>query len=108
MALQTHIKHLHLCCKFIVIIEQYNMKNNKCPTKFHSHIFVPFFRNHILENPKAGASQDATKVLVLITDGDPSDRDKNNITESYDKMNVIRFVIGVGCDVSSVLSHLSK
>lgn len=98
-ALPTHIKHLHLCCKFILIIELYEIINNKCPTQFHFNVFVPFCRENILENPKAGASQDATKVLVLITDGDPSDRDRNNITAKYDEMNIIRFVIGVGCDV---------
>lgn len=108
MALQTHIKHFRLCCKFILITELYESINNKCPTKFHSNVFVPFCRDEIFENPKAGASPDATKVLVLITDGDPSDRDRNNITAKYDEMNIIRFVIGVGCDVSSVLSHLSK
>lgn len=108
MALQTHIKHLRLCCKFILIIEQCHIKNNKCPTKFHSHAFDLFFREEILENPNSGASQDATKVLVLITDGDPSDRDRKNITDRYDQKNIIRFVIGVGFDISSILSHLSN
>ncbi|KAF0037874.1 hypothetical protein F2P81_010748 [Scophthalmus maximus] len=50
---------------------------------------------HILENPTAGASPDATKVLVIITDGDPSDGNRDGIIEQYDKKSIIRFVIGV-------------
>lgn len=70
---------------------------------------LTFVLENILENPKAGASQDATKVLVLITDGDPSDRDRNNITGSYDKMNIIRFVIGVkAADLSKFKTIVSE
>lgn len=59
-----------------------------------------------MENPKAGASPDATKVVVLITDGDPSDSDKG-IIKRYDDKNIIRFVIGVSCDVIYNISHYS-
>uniref|UniRef100_A0A4W6DAS3 VWFA domain-containing protein n=1 Tax=Lates calcarifer TaxID=8187 RepID=A0A4W6DAS3_LATCA len=51
--------------------------------------------SHILEKPDAGASPDATKVLVLITDGDPSDTDRNGIIKRYNDKKIIRFVIGV-------------
>lgn len=60
------------------------------------HVFISIFRKDIFENPSSGASPDATKVLILITDGDPSDTDRNGITDQYNKKNVIRFVIGVG------------
>lgn len=53
------------------------------------------FRDEIFENPKAGASSDSTKVLVLITDGDPSDEDDIKIVKKYDAKKIIRFVIGV-------------
>lgn len=72
--------------------------------KFYDRIFLSSFRRRIFENPEAGASQDAIKVLVLITDGDPSDSDRRNITAVYKEKNIIRFVIAVRCDVSSILS----
>lgn len=50
-----------------------------------------------MENHQAGASADATKVVVLITDGDPTDSDGNGIVKRYDDKNIIRFVIGVSC-----------
>ncbi|XP_037617269.1 integrin alpha-D isoform X1 [Sebastes umbrosus] len=60
----------------------------------NTHKALTFVLDDILENPKAGASPDATKVVVLITDGDPSDSDKG-IIKRYDDKNIIRFVIGV-------------
>lgn len=60
------------------------------------HVFISIFRNDIFGNRRSGASPDATKVLILITDGDPSDTDRNQITDKYNEKNVIRFVIGVG------------
>ncbi|XP_059903388.1 integrin alpha-L-like [Gadus macrocephalus] len=51
--------------------------------------------DELFENQAAGASPDATKVLVTITDGDPSDRDRNGIVKKYDEKEIIRLVIGV-------------
>ncbi|XP_023135745.2 integrin alpha-D isoform X2 [Amphiprion ocellaris] len=56
---------------------------------------LTFVLDELFENPKAGASPDAIKVMVLITDGDPSDFDRSGIIRRYDKKNIIRFVIGV-------------
>jgi len=71
--------------------------------------FYICFRDEILENSKAGASPDATKVVVLITDGDPSDSDRSGIIKKYDEKNIIRFVIGVSCDVITEQSmYLAK
>ncbi|XP_076583745.1 integrin alpha-L-like [Chaetodon auriga] len=64
-------------------------------TLTNTHRALRFVLEEILENPAAGASPDATKVVVLITDGDPSDFDKNGIIKRYDDKNIIRFVIGV-------------
>lgn len=61
--------------------------------------FCICFRDEIFDSPAAGASPDVTKVLILITDGDPSDIDRNGIIKRYDDKNIIRLVIGVGCDV---------
>ncbi|KAK2815604.1 hypothetical protein Q5P01_026071 [Channa striata] len=61
----------------------------------NTHRALRFVLDHLFENSAAGASPDATKVLVIITDGDPSDTDRNNIVKKYDEKNIIRFVIGV-------------
>uniref|UniRef100_A0A8C5D3K5 Integrin alpha-X-like n=1 Tax=Gouania willdenowi TaxID=441366 RepID=A0A8C5D3K5_GOUWI len=61
----------------------------------NTHKALRYVMNDIIENPSAGASPDATKVVVLITDGDPSDPDRDMIIKKYDEKNVIRFVIGV-------------
>lgn len=58
------------------------------------------FRKNIFESKAAGATPDATKVLVLITDGDPSDSDSGRIIRTYDEKSIIRLVIGVRCCVS--------
>ncbi|XP_047435386.1 uncharacterized protein LOC125004644 isoform X4 [Mugil cephalus] len=60
----------------------------------NTHRALTYVLSHIFENPEAGASPNAAKVLVLITDGDPSDPDRNGIVKKYDEKNIIRFVIG--------------
>ncbi|XP_040043368.2 integrin alpha-M [Gasterosteus aculeatus] len=61
----------------------------------NTHQALTFVLKEILENDEAGASADATKVVVLITDGDPTDSDGNGIVKIYDDKNIIRFVIGI-------------
>lgn len=56
------------------------------------------FREELFENRKSGSSPDSTKVLVLITDGDPSDPN-NFIINKYAEKQIIRFVIGVSFKV---------
>ncbi|KAM4584239.1 integrin alpha-M [Odontesthes bonariensis] len=60
----------------------------------NTHKALEFVLKHLFENPAAGASADAVKALVIITDGDPSDQ-KSNIIEKYDEKNIVRFVIGI-------------
>uniref|UniRef100_A0A665UZU2 Integrin alpha-M-like n=1 Tax=Echeneis naucrates TaxID=173247 RepID=A0A665UZU2_ECHNA len=64
-------------------------------TLTNTHKALRFVLEDIMENPASGASRDATKVLVLITDGDPSDTDRHGIINTYDEKSIIRFVIGV-------------
>ncbi|XP_071396311.1 integrin alpha-L-like [Centroberyx affinis] len=63
----------------------------------NTHRALRYMLANIFENQAAGASPDATKVLVIITDGDPSDPDSrtDSIIKKYDSKNIIRFVIGV-------------
>ncbi|XP_014849188.1 PREDICTED: integrin alpha-L-like [Poecilia mexicana] len=50
----------------------------------------------LLENKAAGASKDANKAVVIITDGDPSELDKTyRSVETYNRKEIIRVVIGV-------------
>ncbi|KAM9314473.1 integrin alpha-M [Pholidichthys leucotaenia] len=56
---------------------------------------LTFVLGHIFDNTAVGASPDATKVLVMITDGDPSDLDRNGTVTKYNEKSIIRLVIGV-------------
>lgn len=56
------------------------------------------FREELFENRASGSSPDSTKVVVLITDGDPTDLNNHTI-EAYDEKHIIRFVIGVGFQI---------
>ncbi|XP_022595636.1 integrin alpha-L-like [Seriola dumerili] len=71
------------------------MKEPHMKSLTNTHRALKFVLDDILENPQSGASRDAKKVLVLITDGDPSDVDRNGIIKRYDDKNIIRFVIAV-------------
>ncbi|KAM7009680.1 integrin alpha-L [Tautogolabrus adspersus] len=70
-------------------------KEKHLKTLTNTHGALNYVLENIFENPGSGASHDATQVLVIITDGDPSDTNRHNIIERYDKKNIIRFVIGV-------------
>ncbi|XP_037328342.2 integrin alpha-D [Pungitius pungitius] len=71
-----------------------NEKHMKSLT--NTHKALTFVLDEVLENTTAGASTDATKVVVLITDGNPSDPDSHyGIIKRYNDKNIIRFVIGV-------------
>lgn len=59
-----------------------------------------FFREELFDNPDSGASPDATKVLLLITDGNPSDSDRLGIIKTYEIKHIIRFVVMVSCAAS--------
>uniref|UniRef100_UPI0037E83128 integrin alpha-L n=1 Tax=Semicossyphus pulcher TaxID=241346 RepID=UPI0037E83128 len=61
----------------------------------NTHKALNFVLEELFENPASGASSDATQVLALITDGDPSDTDRFKIIQRYDDKNIVRFVIGV-------------
>uniref|UniRef100_A0A669BSI0 Integrin alpha-L n=1 Tax=Oreochromis niloticus TaxID=8128 RepID=A0A669BSI0_ORENI len=70
-------------------------KENHLKSLTNTHRAIEFVLDEIFDNKAAGASPDATKVLILITDGDPSDTDKNKIIKKYDEKNIIRLVIGI-------------
>ncbi|XP_067296537.1 integrin alpha-M-like [Pseudorasbora parva] len=52
--------------------------------------------NKLLNDTSSGADLSAQKALVIITDGEPSELDKQNILKSCDEQNILRYIIGVG------------
>ncbi|KAM4750891.1 integrin alpha-L [Anableps anableps] len=62
----------------------------------NTHKALNFTLSELLENKTAGASKDAIKAVVIITDGNPSDLDRNyKSIETYKRKEIIRVVIGV-------------
>lgn len=53
-----------------------------------------FSSENLFNDGKSGADPEATKALVIITDGSPSDND-NNVIDDCEKLNIARFIIGV-------------
>ncbi|XP_064176059.1 integrin alpha-L-like isoform X2 [Anguilla rostrata] len=56
----------------------------------------------------AGAIPGATKVLVIITDGNPSDKDWKKVIKTMDDRHITRYVIGVGNVARETLTALSS
>uniref|UniRef100_A0AAX7SWS1 VWFA domain-containing protein n=1 Tax=Astatotilapia calliptera TaxID=8154 RepID=A0AAX7SWS1_ASTCA len=71
------------------------MKENHLKGLTNTHRAIEFVLDEIFDNKAAGASPDATKALILITDLDPSDTDRKGIIKKYDEKNIIRLVIGI-------------
>ncbi|XP_015231297.1 PREDICTED: integrin alpha-M-like [Cyprinodon variegatus] len=62
----------------------------------NTHKALKLTLSSIFENQTAGASEDAAKAVVIITDGDPSDTDRNHKSvETYERKEIVRIVIGV-------------
>uniref|UniRef100_A0A4W5N5J7 Zmp:0000001082 n=1 Tax=Hucho hucho TaxID=62062 RepID=A0A4W5N5J7_9TELE len=76
----------------------------------NTHWAIDFLLKNIFENQAAGATADATKVLVVITDGNPSDTDRKfDSIKISDEKNIIRFVIGVkNVDLTKLKSLASE
>jgi len=52
-------------------------------------------RKNLLNNVSSGADLSAQKALVIITDGDPTDNDEENVLKRCNEQNILRFIIGV-------------
>ncbi|KAK1151931.1 integrin alpha-L [Acipenser oxyrinchus oxyrinchus] len=64
----------------------------------NTHRALNFTLKTLLYNTTAGAIENATKVLVIITDGNPTDYNSwfGNVVGELDQKNIIRYVIGIG------------
>ncbi|KAG9350245.1 hypothetical protein JZ751_026599 [Albula glossodonta] len=69
---------------------------------------INYVLEKILYNATAGAIPDATKVLVIITDGTPTELDYYKSVPALDERTIIRYVIGVGKVDLQTLSHLAS
>ncbi|KAI5089695.1 integrin alpha-L isoform X2 [Silurus meridionalis] len=64
----------------------------------NTHKAIKYVSEKLFNNVESGADPEATKALVIITDGSPSDLSRNEI-QRCDELNIARFVIGVGTQV---------
>ncbi|KAI4901455.1 hypothetical protein NFI96_030501, partial [Prochilodus magdalenae] len=62
----------------------------------NTHQAIDFVLVHHFDNVLSGAAPEATKALVIITDGVPSDFNTKDVIKRCDDQHIIRFVIGVG------------
>ncbi|XP_039620618.1 integrin alpha-X-like [Polypterus senegalus] len=64
----------------------------------NTHKALNYTIGNLLYNTQYGAKEKATKVLLIITDGDSTDFDKDYdyVTKRLDEKHVIRYAIGVG------------
>ncbi|MCI4394078.1 hypothetical protein PGIGA_G00165090, partial [Pangasianodon gigas] len=60
----------------------------------NTHKAVDFTLKNLFNNVESGADPEATKALVIITDGSPSDINTNEI-QRCEELNIARFIIGV-------------
>ncbi|XP_051560845.1 integrin alpha-L-like isoform X2 [Myxocyprinus asiaticus] len=62
----------------------------------NTHKAIDFVLKNLLNNVSSGANLNATKALVIITDGDPSDKDSINVLKRCEEQKILRYIIGVG------------
>nr|XP_055053135.1 integrin alpha-M-like [Misgurnus anguillicaudatus] len=62
----------------------------------HTHGAIKYTLDKLLNNVSSGVNPNATKAMVIITDGDPSDVDYDYVIKSCEEQNILRYMIGVG------------
>ncbi|XP_065136687.2 integrin alpha-M-like [Paramisgurnus dabryanus] len=81
---------------------QNNLAKEKLMKEMHmneitnTHGAIQYTLDKLLNNMSSGVNPNATKALVIITDGDPSDVDYDNVIKSCEEQNILRYIIGVG------------
>ncbi|XP_051992770.1 integrin alpha-M-like [Xyrauchen texanus] len=71
-------------------------KEHQMSTLSQTYFGINYVLSNLFNNQSSGADLNATKVLLIITDGDPTDRDTKSVLKRCDEQNILRFVIGVG------------
>ncbi|XP_049325410.1 integrin alpha-X-like isoform X1 [Astyanax mexicanus] len=62
----------------------------------NTHRAIDYVLVSHFNNVSSGADPDATKALVIITDGTPTDFNTQNVIKRCEDQRILRFVIGVG------------
>nr|XP_055053766.1 integrin alpha-M-like [Misgurnus anguillicaudatus] len=62
----------------------------------NTHGAIKYTLDKLFNNVSSGVNPNATKAMVIITDGDPSDVDYDYVIKSCDEQNILRYMIGVG------------
>ncbi|KAI2645189.1 Integrin alpha-L [Labeo rohita] len=77
-------------------------------TVFDFNDYQNGFAENLLNNVSSGANPNAQKALVIITDGEPSDNDRENVLSRCDEQNIVRYIIGVGKVSLNTLTKLAS
>ncbi|XP_051982478.1 integrin alpha-D isoform X2 [Xyrauchen texanus] len=84
-------------------------KEKQMSTLTNTHNAIDFVLINLFNNVSSGANLNAAKALVIITDGDPTDRDTKSILKKCDDQNILRYIIGVGnLDLNKLTSLASE
>ncbi|XP_052406743.1 integrin alpha-L-like isoform X2 [Carassius gibelio] len=76
--------------------EEKLMKEKHMKSLTRTYKAINYILKNLLNSVSSGADPYAQKVLVIITDGDPSDNDDDYVLKRCDEQNILRYVIGVG------------
>ncbi|KAL6482478.1 hypothetical protein MHYP_G00105580 [Metynnis hypsauchen] len=84
--------------------EEEHMKDLTCTYQAIDYVLVNLF-----DNVSSGADPEASKVLVLITDGTPADFDTKDVIKRCEDQQITRFIIGVGnVDINKIRRFASE
>ncbi|XP_077094004.1 integrin alpha-L-like isoform X2 [Siphateles boraxobius] len=84
------------------------MKESHMKALTNTHGAINYVLKNLLNSVLSGADLSAQKALVIITDGDPTDNDNDNVLNTCDEQNILRFIIGVGKVDLTRLTHLAS
>ncbi|ROJ94326.1 Integrin alpha-M [Anabarilius grahami] len=77
--------------------EEKLMKEKHMKSLTNTRRAIKYVLTNLLNNASSGADLSAQKALVIITDGDPTDPESENIIlKRCDEQNILRYIIGVG------------
>uniref|UniRef100_A0AAR2LIW2 VWFA domain-containing protein n=1 Tax=Pygocentrus nattereri TaxID=42514 RepID=A0AAR2LIW2_PYGNA len=75
----------------------------------NTHQGIDYVLANLFNNVSSGVDPDATKALMIITDGSPTDFDTKNVIKRCEDQHITRFVIGVGnVDINKLRSFSSE
>ncbi|XP_026109914.1 integrin alpha-L-like isoform X1 [Carassius auratus] len=76
--------------------EEKLMKEIHMKSVTNTYKAINYVLKNLLNRVSSGADPNAQKALVIITDGDPTDNDDDNVLKKCDEQNILRYIIGVG------------